>query len=149
MFFGSCIGVVGLVLLLELLRRLQREYDRLIAQQAQQRKLHNESGDDGYAGDDPPHSAIPLLSEWAKSLSLPSSHLPTAPQQAVRALIYTLQLAVAYTIMLLAMYYNGYILVSILIGAFIGSFIFSWEDTGVRKSKAPNAPQALVCGSYR
>ena len=133
MFSGSCVGVVGLVLLLELLRRLQREYDRLIAQQAQQRKLQDESGDDGYSGENPPHSAIPLLSEWAKSLPLPSRHsgyLPTAPQQAVRALLYTLQLAVAYTIMLLAMYYNGYILVSILIGAFIGSFIFSWEDTG-------------------
>lgn len=133
MFSGSCVGVVGLVLLLELLRRLQREYDRLIARQPQQRKLENESGDDGYAGEDPPHSAIPLLSEWAKSLPLPSrdsGYLPTAPQQAVRALLYTLQLAVAYTIMLLAMYYNGYILLSILIGAFIGSFIFSWVDTG-------------------
>ena len=132
-FFASCIGVVGLVMLLELLRRLQREYDRLIAQRAQQRKLENESEDDGYTGEDPPHSAIPLLSEWAKSLPLPSrnlGYLPTAPQQAVRALLYTLQLAVAYTIMLLAMYYNGYILVSILIGAFIGSFMFSWEDTG-------------------
>ena len=132
-FFASCVGVVSLVMLLELLRRLQREYDRLIAQRAQQRKLENESGDDGCAGEAPPHSAIPLLSEWAKSLPLPSTYsgyLPTTPQQAVRALLYTLQLAVAYTIMLLAMYYNGYILISILIGAFIGSFIFSWEDTG-------------------
>ena len=120
-------------MLLEISRRLQREYDRLIAQRAQQRKPENESGDDGYAGEDHPHSAIPLLSEWAKSFPLPSrnsGYLPTAPQQAVRALLYTLQLAVAYTIMLLAMYYNGYILVSILIGAFIDAFIFSWDDTG-------------------
>ena len=134
MFSGSCLGVVGLVLLLELLRRLQREYDRFISQQAQQRKLRNEGGDDGYVNEDPPHSAIPLLFDWATSLPLPSrhsGHLPTAPQQAVRALIYTLQLAVTYTIMLLAMYYNAYILMSILIGAFIGSFMFSWEDTGV------------------
>ena len=134
MFTGSCLGVVGLVLLLELLRRLQREYDRFISQQAQQHKLQHESGDDGYVDEDPPHSAIPLLFDWAKSLRLPpnhSGHLPTALQQAIRASLYTLQLAVAYTIMLLAMYYNGYILMSILIGAFIGSFMFSWEDTGV------------------
>ena len=134
MFIGSCLGVVGLVLLLELLRRVQREYDRFISQQAQQRKLQNESGDDGYVDEDRPHSAIPLLSDWAKSLPLPpshSGHLPTALQQAIRASLYTLQLAVAYTIMLLAMYYNGYILMSILIGAFIGSFMFSWENTGV------------------
>ena len=134
MFIGSCLGVVGLVLLLELLRRFQREYDRFISQQAQQRKIQNESGDDGYVDEDRPHSAIPLLSDWAKSLPLPpshSGHLPTALQQAIRASLYTLQLAVAYTIMLLAMYYNGYILMSILIGAFIGSFMFSWENTGV------------------
>lgn len=74
---------------------------------------------------------------WGKVITVafvPSGHtghLLTAPQQAVRALIYTLQLAVAYTIMLLAMYYNAYILMSILVGAFIGSFVFSWEDTGV------------------
>ena len=113
---------------LELLRRLQREYDRLIAQRSQQRKLENKSGDDGYAGEDPPHSATPLLSEWAKSLPLPSrnsGYLPTDPQQAVRALLYTLQLAVAYTLMLLTRHYNGCIPVSILIGVFIGSFIFS------------------------
>ena len=134
MFSGSCLGIIGLVLLLESLRRLQREYDRFISQQAQQHRLQIESGDDGYVNEDPPHSAIPLLFDWAKSLPLPSrhsGHLPTAPQQAVRAWIYTLQLAVAYTIMLLAMYYNGYILMSILVGAFVGSFIFSWEDTGV------------------
>lgn len=107
MFTGSCVGVVGLVLLLELLRCLQREYDRFISQQAQQRKLQNESGHDVYIDEDPPHSAIPLISDWGKSLQSPSSHsghLPSAPQQAVRALIYTLQLAVAYTVMLLAMY---------------------------------------------
>ena len=134
MFTGSCLGVVGLVLLLQLLRRFQREYDRFISQQAQQRKIQNDSGDECYVDEDPPHSAIPLLSNWAKSLPLTpnhSSHLPTALQQAIRASLYILQLAVAYTIMLLAMYYNGYILISILIGAFIGSFMFSWEDTGV------------------
>lgn len=38
-----------------------------------------------------------------------------------------LQFAVAYFIMLLAMYYNGYIIISIIIGAFLGAFIFSWE----------------------
>ena len=134
MFSGSCVGVVVLVLLLELLRRLQREYDRFISKQAQQHRLQNEDGDNCYVDEHPPHSAVPLLSDWAKSLPLPSRHsgyLPTAAQQAVRASIYTLQFAAAYTIMLLAMYYNGYILMSILIGVFIGSFIFSWEDIGV------------------
>lgn len=30
----------------------------------------------------------------------------------------------------LAMYYNGYIIICIFIGAYIGSFIFQWETLG-------------------
>ena len=37
------------------------------------------------------------------------------------------QFAVAYFIMLMAMYFNGYIIICIFIGAWIGSFFFSWE----------------------
>lgn len=126
MFVGSCIGVICLVLLLEFLRRLQREYDRFIACENQQRnpKHRNRSSDP----EEPPHSAVPLLQDWAKSLpSRESGSLPSITQQTVRALMYMLQFAVAYMIMLLAMYYNGYIIVWIFIGAFIGSFLFSWD----------------------
>ncbi|KAI4092082.1 MAG: hypothetical protein LQ344_003737 [Seirophora lacunosa] len=57
----------------------------------------------------------------------PQRLVPTVFQQVIRALIHMLQFAVAYFIMLLAMYYNGYIIISIIIGAFLGAFIFSWE----------------------
>ncbi|KAL2056807.1 hypothetical protein ABVK25_003202 [Lepraria finkii] len=124
MFVGSCIGVICLVLLLEFLRRLQREYDRFIACENQQRspKPGNRSSDP----EEPPHLAVPLLQDWAKSLPpRESGSLPSITQQTVRALMYMLQFAVAYMIMLLAMYYNGYIIVCIFIGAFIGFFLFS------------------------
>jgi copper transporter 1 len=52
---------------------------------------------------------------------------PNLFQQAIRALLHMMQFAVAYFIMLLAMYYNGYIIISIIIGAFLGSFVLSWE----------------------
>ena len=42
-----------------------------------------------------------------------------------------LQFAVAYLIMLLAMYYNGYLIISIFVGSYIGAFIFSWETVSV------------------
>jgi copper transporter 1 len=42
-----------------------------------------------------------------------------------------LQFAVAYLIMLLAMYYNGYLIISIFAGSYIGAFIFSWESISV------------------
>jgi copper transporter 1 len=38
------------------------------------------------------------------------------------------QFAVAYIIMLLAMYFNGYLIICIFIGAFIGAFIFDWRS---------------------
>ena len=133
MLVGSCIGVIGLVVLLELLRRLQREYDTFITRQAQKSKCKSECEESMSISEQPPHSALPLLYDWTHSLPLPltdSGYLPTAAQQAVRAAMYTLQFAVAYSIMLLAMYYNGYILSSILVGAFVGSFLFSWEGIG-------------------
>lgn len=50
-----------------------------------------------------------------------------------------MQFGVAYIVMLLAMYYNGYFLICIFLGAFVGSFIFNWETLGleslVRKSR--------------
>ena len=71
---------------------------------------------------------------------------PTVLQQAVRAFLHMTAFAVAYLIMLyaccfkytdfqranlaprLAMYYNGYVIICIFVGAFIGFFIFGWES---------------------
>ena len=75
---------------------------------------------------------------------------PSTLQQAIRAAIHVVQFGVAYFVMLLAMYYNGkstafcntafwkqkhrltlhtgYFLICIITGAFIGSFIFSWDQ---------------------
>ncbi|KAL9131288.1 MAG: hypothetical protein Q9175_006799 [Cornicularia normoerica] len=144
MFVGSCIGVIGLVLLLEFLRRLQREYDRRIqrettndpkAGRASSTSMSHTNGSTNSNSvsnvEDPPHSALPLLGDWDRSLPLRGpGHAPTVFQQGVRAGIYMLQFSVAYMIMLLAMYYNGYILVCIFVGAFIGFFIFSWDAFG-------------------
>ncbi|OHE96238.1 ctr copper transporter [Colletotrichum orchidophilum] len=49
---------------------------------------------------------------------------PNVLQQAVRALIRMCQFAVAYFVMLLVMYYNGYLIICIFIGSYIGAFRF-------------------------
>ena len=56
-----------------------------------------------------------------------SYQVPVIVQHLIRSTLYTCQLAVAYTIMLLAMYYNGYILGCVFIGAFVGSLIWGWD----------------------
>lgn len=151
MFAGSCIGVVVLVCALEFLRRLSREYDRYIltnttrgvlapfgkrrvatnATQATDSDLSTtkhghrvtERGREGSlsSGDDNNHQGGIMAPRVIRRRG------PTMMQQMIRAVLHMLHFGVAYFIMLLAMYYNGYIIISILLGALIGSFIFSWD----------------------
>ena len=57
--------------------------------------------------------------------------MSSVSEQVVRAGLYTAQFSVAYLIMLLAMYYNGYVIICIFVGAFVGFFVFSWDAAGV------------------
>lgn len=61
----------------------------------------------------------------------PATFRPNAIQQVVRATLHMVQFAVAYFVMLLAMYYNGYFIICIVIGAWLGAFVFSWESVSL------------------
>ncbi|CAK7229860.1 Copper Transporter integral membrane protein that functions in high affinity copper transport [Sporothrix curviconia] len=128
MFAGSCIGVVLLVMTLEALRRAVKEYDRYLVRT--HRQMYRCAANPAYP---------------AKADSIPGFH-PSLPQQAVRALLHVFQFAVAYFVMLLAMYYNGYFIICILIGAYLGGFVFHWETMGESApSKTSAASEATVC----
>jgi copper transporter 1 len=121
MFAGSCIGVILLVLLLEFLRRASKEFDRYII--AQHTKTLASSSDGNRT------SKTPVAT--THKIAASSKFRPSLLQQAVRALLHMCQFTVAYFIMLLAMYYNGYMLICIFLGAYIGYFIFGWESFSV------------------
>ncbi|KAL8678084.1 MAG: hypothetical protein Q9186_005523 [Xanthomendoza sp. 1 TL-2023] len=143
-FAGSCIGVVALVCVLELIRRLSRDYDRYILK-GQTRsvfapltsRLNKRSEDKEHT-----HSRA-TEREAGGSLSSNGNDNtegheqprqlrrrgPTILQQMVRAVLHTTHFGLAYFIMLLAMYYNGYIIICIFLGALIGSFAFSSDMT--------------------
>jgi copper transporter 1 len=162
MFAGSCIGVVFLVLSLEFLRRLGKEYDRFLARQCRQQQNQASRTRNSDASEEPLDGCInaadPKDSQQHQTratrraddcsggswnyrlISRPSK--PNIKQQLIRALLHMLQFGVAYFIMLLAMYYNGYIIICILIGAFLGAFIFSWDVTGV----GPYEDPTVCCG---
>ncbi|KAF2087318.1 Ctr copper transporter [Saccharata proteae CBS 121410] len=142
-FAGSCIGVILLVIVLEGLRRLSKEYDRLILRQYQAAHFamlnrnpssssSSSSSSNEAANDGTPNSknagATTKSRAFADSAAPPTRFRANVWQQMVRALLHMLQFACAYFIMLLAMYFNGYIIICIFIGAYIGSFIFSWES---------------------
>ncbi|KAK6064526.1 ctr copper transporter [Seiridium cupressi] len=137
MFAGSCIGVILLVMSLEFLRRTVKEYDSyLVRTHAIKREASSDGKDSGFD----------------------NGFRPNVFQQAFRAFLHMVQFAVAYFVMLsvhcppalpisyfgtlycgilanlqmdsLAMYYNGYLIICIFIGAFLGAFIFQWEVLG-------------------
>ncbi|GFG19139.1 copper transport protein CTR3 [Aspergillus udagawae] len=151
MFAGSCIGVICLVICLEFLRRVGREYDAFIVHRARLRKqylsttassqgLTRATDADASAQGSP--KTVPGA-EGAASKAAAQTICsafedqtpirPTLIEQLVRALLHMLQFAVAYFVMLLAMYFNGYLIICIFIGAFLGSFIFSWEPLDLQK----------------
>lgn len=138
MFAGSCVGVVLLTMSLELLRRAVKEYDRYLVRSHSQHSrvlLAREESSKMASG-----SPAPVAEEAAGGFR------PNVFQQAVRALLHMVQFAVAYFIMLLAMYYNGYIIICIFIGAFLGSFVFHWETIGASPDFRTSASrEATVC----
>ncbi|THV71122.1 Ctr-domain-containing protein [Aureobasidium pullulans] len=148
MFAGSCIGVILLVMVLELLRRLAREHDRMIL--AHHRRLVASTTNKNSANE----CACPTTVSTSKAASTATASAlatgiktrafkPTLPQQMVRALLHCLQFAVAYFVMLLAMYYNGYLIICIFIGAYLGFFVFGWEKLGGDSEKGHD--EATVC----
>ncbi|KAF1973299.1 hypothetical protein BU23DRAFT_554288 [Bimuria novae-zelandiae CBS 107.79] len=127
MFAGSCIGVIFLVLALEALRRAGKEYDRYIIAQ------YNHSLADASPDTSASSNAVNKNGSSDVARAVPTKHKfrPNVLQQALRALIHMLSFAFAYFVMLLAMYYNGYIIICIFIGAYLGYFIFGWESFSV------------------
>ncbi|KAK0737336.1 high affinity copper transporter [Apiosordaria backusii] len=108
MFAGSCIGVLLLTASLEFLRRVVKEYDRFLFKRYQ----NSVQGNDG--------------------VDLTLGYRPTIWEQMVRALLHMVQFGVGYLVMLLAMYYNGYLILCILIGAYFGSLLFHWEPISAK-----------------
>jgi len=59
----------------------------------------------------------------------------TPIQQLLRTILHVAVFGVAYLLMLLAMYYNGYIIFSILLGTGVGKFCCDWMVVRVVRSE--------------
>ncbi|KAL7945236.1 Ctr copper transporter family domain-containing protein [Trichoderma barbatum] len=150
MFAGSCIGVILLVISLEFLRRLSKEYDRFLIKQ-HAAKFRDDSAPTVVAAK-PANTPFKAGggSVNSQDVARPAGNAmppfrPNVLQQAIRALLHTVQFAVAYFVMLLAMYYNGYFIICIFIGAYIGAFAFQWETLAVGSDKTSATDCATVC----
>ncbi|KAG6006678.1 hypothetical protein E4U21_006753 [Claviceps maximensis] len=119
MFAATCIGVMLLVALVEFTRRLGKEYDAFLLRQfqreASRRAYLSVSSDNSLAA-----SSQVIITFRASLL-----------QQLTRAVLHALTFAAAYVVMLLAMYFNGYVIICIFIGAGLGKFFCDWLEVRI------------------
>jgi len=118
MMAGSCVGVICLVVALEALRRVAREYDACIsrgalaAASAGAQPLTSVGAAMAQDSDSDRKNPLTACDGGTPGRKV-NAFTPNLIQQLVRALLHMLQFAVAYIIMLLAMYFNGYIIICI------------------------------------
>ncbi len=162
-FAGSCIGVVALVCALEFLRRLSREFDRYIVTGSiqgvlvpfiarplpaatQVRHINHMVSKNGNRVTERSGEGSQSSNDNVDDMQSPSTPIrlnrPTVQQQLARAVLHMLQFGLAYFIMLLAMYYNGYIIICIILGALIGFFVFSWD---IKAYESKDALSVTAC----
>ena len=105
--------MICLVISLEFLRRAQREYDRMIQRQdqrASQLAINEGSNSEDTSlrgGDGPKGMTVLARSVRGQYRTNRLTRGNIVQRQLIRAAIHMIQFAVAYFIMLLAMYYNG------------------------------------------
>ncbi|RAO70846.1 uncharacterized protein BHQ10_006858 [Talaromyces amestolkiae] len=155
MFAGSCIGVILLVMSLEFFRRLSKEYDRHILHQFKQKIALGGAAIPTPQKSTPKHATTTTTTTDSADDANSTNHhstdtttskihfRPSPIQQSIRALLHMITFAIAYFVMLLAMYYNGYFIICIFIGAYLGAFVFSWESIGVEMGSSVTATAAM------
>ncbi|KAG5926550.1 hypothetical protein E4U42_003172 [Claviceps africana] len=118
MFAATCIGVILLVTLVEFTRRLGKEYDAFLVRQFRReatRRAHaNQSSRSG-------------LATSSQVVTLRASLL----QQLTRSVLHAVTFGTAYIVMLLAMYFNGYVIICIFVGAGVGKFFCDWLEVRI------------------
>ena len=135
-FAATCIGVILMVVALEALRRLGKEYDEHIQRDFAARVALIANGGVAPVAAEPGVVGSSVSAAAANGGGAVDGGEALAPQtvtfrasplqQFVRAVIHAATFALAYVVMLLAMYYNGYILICIVIGALLGKFFCDW-----------------------
>ncbi|CED82663.1 Copper transporter [Phaffia rhodozyma] len=119
-FAGSVIGVFLLTLAIEAVRRLGREYDRRLIL----------SAEIGSAASDSKPACSNLKTSTLDGASDISNYnfTPSWGQHILRSMIYSSQFTASFLVMLLGMYFNGYILFAIFLGHTFGYCAFG-RDT--------------------
>ncbi|CAI6332427.1 unnamed protein product [Periconia digitata] len=121
MFAASCVGVVFLVVTLEFMRRVSSEWDAFLLRSFQRRLRLQQAA---------VASATPAsCCDGPESTFVGPQYATfraTALQQLCRAILHGITLGLAYLLMLIIMSFNGYIFISVVLGAILGKFLCDW-----------------------
>jgi len=140
-FAGTVIGVFLWVMATEGVRRLGRDYDRrlLAAYNAAKAQAKCGCGDDGSSKDGAEIDASAEAGGFVAMKCRPKiPQIPTWSQQTVRGAIYGTSYTSAFLIMLLGMYYNGFVLFAIFLGGFAGYVVFGSDTIAAPEAMAKN-----------
>ncbi|KAI0205319.1 ctr copper transporter [Astrocystis sublimbata] len=146
MMAATCIGVFLLAIMLEFVRRVGKEYDHLILRQFQQ---HVESQAALARSQDDCCSEGPQMGNQTVMFRA------TPVQQAIRSFIHAVAFGIAYILMLIAMAFNGYVIIVIIIGAGFGKFVCDWmtqkiavggATSSATKSLESSEEATMCCG---
>lgn len=130
-FAASCIGTTLLVMILEALRRLGKEYDDWIVRgfQAGAVSLSDAfpSQPAALKGKDGSVTKGGIETTRAVRRNRREVVFRASPlQQVIRSVIHAVAMGLAYIIMLIVMSYNGYIIICVIIGGGLGKFFCDW-----------------------
>ncbi|GME75579.1 unnamed protein product [Ambrosiozyma monospora] len=151
-FAGSCIGVFLMVFAEQWLHRVHKQYVDSITQRRRTQYLINKlngtstsataatgdccnsntnSDSETYANEPYIKTVLMPIIEvlkhswyWQK---LPGEVYPNLLDHVLLSLLYMVQFTFAYLIMLLFMYFNGYIIICCMLGALFGHYLFRYE----------------------
>lgn len=134
MMAATCIGVFLLAVIIEAFRRGGKEYDEYLTRQFERQAAAHGSdlGAKGCGGST--ESYKPVMTFRVTWL-----------QQVIRALIHMVTYGGAYIVMLLVMYFNGFIILSVFLGAGVGKFLCDWMvvKIDVEQIKADRSPAGI------
>ncbi|KAI8220960.1 hypothetical protein K4K54_008190 [Colletotrichum sp. SAR 10_86] len=149
MMAASCIGVVLLVVMLEFLRIISKKYDNLILAQMRRRGQVVLAASASAVGHDDVKDGCARSTAVSSRASRKIVMRASPVQQILRTILHAVTFGVAYVVMLLAMYFNGYIIISIIVGAGLGKYLTDWLSCTVGEqefqSKVKGIDETTVC----
>ncbi|KAK6070137.1 C6 transcription factor [Seiridium cupressi] len=148
-FAGLCIAIILMAILAQSLGWFAKYYDQRLVRQHQHKTVALATQATQNAS-----TNGSLIAKHAHDLSPVAAFRPNLMQQAIRTLIRTVHFALAYWIMLLAMYYNGYIIICIIIVCSMCNGLEiechysdkrpDWMDGGEREKQMADHLKAMV-----